>query len=212
MNGILGRVLRILPLLTLLAPGPLVAQTVRLAAFGVAATNSEVEGTRQAKGLGFGVAARAERSRFRLDVRYLHASLRADFSIQPDYDVDEVDVAATYFWRPYLAAQIGAARRFTSPAFVAQDVGLVRLGVLSETRLARIAGLWVRGAYLPVSRFSGGGNAGLGIEVGLGAELGAPEGRVQGFAEFAYQRLDREAAAAAPIQFSAGQVGVRVRL
>lgn len=206
------RIVRAVSVLALAAPGLLPAQTVRVAAFGVAATNSEVEGTREAKGLGFGAAARVERSRFRLDARFMHAALRADFAIQPDYDLNEVDLAVTYFWRPYLAAQVGLARRFMSPDFVAQDVGLVRVGVLSEARLARVAGLWVRGAYLPVSRFSGGGSAGFGVEVGLGADIGPPQGRVQGIAEFDYQRIDRNAAAAAPLQFSAGRLGVRVRL
>jgi hypothetical protein len=198
-------------LVALLTPCPAAAQVVHLAAFGAAATNTEVEDTRQARGLGFGVGARAEHSRFRAVARYLHAALSADFSIQPDYNVDEVDLVVTWFWRPYLAAQIGAARRFISPDLVAQDVGLIRIGVLSESRLARIAGLWVRGAYLPVSRFSGGGSAGLGLEIGLGVEVGDPDGRLQGFASFDYQRIDREAADEAPLQFSVGEMGIRVR-
>jgi hypothetical protein len=199
-------------LAALLTPSPASAQAVHLAAFGAAATNTEVEDTRQARGLGFGLGARAELSRFRAEARYLHAALRADFSIQPDYNVDEIDLAVTWFWRSYLAAQIGAARRFISPDLVAQDVGLIRIGVLSETRLARIAGVWVRGAYLPLSRFSGGGSAGLGLEVGLGVEVGDPAARLQGFASFEYQRIDREATAKAPLQFSVGQLGVKFRL
>ena len=95
---------------------------------------------------------------------------------------------------------------------MAQDVGMLRVGILSEVRLARVAGLWVRGAYLPLSSFSGGGSAGLGLEVGLGADLGRPEARLQGFVAFDYQRIDRDAAAAAPIQFSVGQAGLRLRL
>ena len=188
------------------------AQVIRLSGFGVAATNSEVEGTREAKGLGFGAGARADLSRFRGELRYLHAALRGDFSIQPDYNLDQLDATVSYFWRPYLAAQVGIARRFVSPDFVAQDVGMLRIGVLSEVRLARIAGVWVRGAYLPLSRFSGGGSAGLGLEVGLGADVGSPEGRLQGFAAFDFQRIDREAAASAPIQFSVGQAGLKLQL
>jgi hypothetical protein len=198
-------------LVTILTPTPVVAQDLLLAAFGAAATNAEVEDTRQARGLGFGVAVRAERSRLRAEARYLHAALSADFSIQPDYNVDELDLTVSWFWRPYLAAQVGAARRFVSPEFVAQDVGLIRVGVLSESRLASIAGVWVRGAYVPLSRFSGGGSAGLGLEFGLGVALGDPAARVQAFAAFDYQRIDRDAAGEAPLQFSVGQLGVRVR-
>lgn len=199
-------------LLAPVVPTPLPAQAVRLAVFGAAATNSEIARTNQAKGLGLGLAARAERDRFRLDARFLHANLQADFSIQPDYDVNEVDLVLTYVWRSFLAGQVGLARRFVSPDFVAQDVGLVRIGVISETRLTRIASLWIRGAYLPISRFSGGGSAGLGLEMGLGAEVGSLDGRLQGIVEFQYQRIDRDAAAPAPLQFSVGLAGIRVRL
>jgi hypothetical protein len=199
-------------LLALLVPTALPAQTVRLAAFGAAATNSEGARTRQAKGLGLGLAARAERDRFRLDARFLHANLQADFSIQPDYDVNELDLVLTYVWRSFLAGQVGFARRFVSPAFVAQDVGLMRIGVISETRVARIASFWLRGAYLPISHFSGGGSMGLGLEMGLGAEVGSPDGRLQGTLEFEYQRIDRDAAAPAPLQFSVGLAGIRIRL
>jgi hypothetical protein len=188
------------------------AQEVRASAFGAAVTNAEVENTRQARGLGGGIGAQVAFTRFRAEVSYLHAALKADYSIQPDYNVDQVDLSLSWFWRPYLAAQIGAARRFTSPEFVAQEVGLFRLGILSQARLARIAGIWARGAYLPLSRFSGGGSTGLGLELGMGVEVGYPEGRVKGFAAFAYQRLDRNAGAEAPLQFSVGQAGVRVRL
>jgi hypothetical protein len=188
------------------------AQEVLASAFGAAVTNAEVKDIRQARGLAGGIGAQVKFDRFRAEASYLHAALEADFSIQPDYNLNQVDVYLSWFWRPYLAAQIGAARRFTSPDFVAQDVGLLRIGVLSETRLARIAGIWAKGAYLPLTRFSGGGSAGLGLEVGLGVEVGSAEGRVKGFAAFAYQRLDRNAAAKAPLQFSVGQAGVRLRL
>ncbi len=202
-----------LALLALGTPVAAPAQTIGVTAFGVAATNGEISDTRQARGLGFGGGAWIELGKFRVEARALHATLRADFSIQPDYDVDQIDLSGSWFWRPYLALQLGATRRFTAPDFVAQDVGLVRIGVLSETRIARIAGIWVRGAYLPVTRFSGGGSAGLGLELGLGAEVGSPGGRLQGFVGFDYQRIDRDAgAASAPLQFSAGQAGLRLRL
>jgi hypothetical protein len=200
------------PLVVILTQGVAAAQEIRVAGFGVAATNDEVEDTRQARGLGFGVGARVELSQFRVEARYLHAALQADFSIQPDYDVDDIDLLATWLWRPYLAPQIGVARRFISPDLAAQDVGVIRIGALSEVRLARIAGMWVRGAYLPLTRFSGGGSASLGLEVGLGVEVGDPAAKLQGFASFDYQRIDRNAAAEAPLQYSVGQAGVKLRL
>lgn len=196
----------------LLCPAAGAAQTTRVSAFAVAATSAEVQETRQTRGLGFGVAGMTEWSRWRVEARYFHAYLQADYSVQPDYDVDELGLAATWFWRPYLAPQLGLARRFVRPDLAAQEVGFARIGVLSQVRLARIAGLWVRGSYLPFSRFSGGGSAGLGVDVGLGVELGAPTERIQGFASFEYQRIERETVTDAPIQLSMGQLGIRLRL
>lgn len=199
-------------LLVVLAPPGAEAQVVRVGAFGVAATNAEVEDTRQARGLGAGVSAEAEWKRLRVEGRFVHAALQADFSVQPDYNVDQFDVIATWYWRPYLAVHAGLGRRFMSPELVAQDVGLARIGVRSDVRLASVAGVWVRGAYLPFSRFSGGGSADLGLEIALGVEVGAPASRFLGFATFEYQRLDREAAGEAPLQFSVGQIGAKFRL
>jgi hypothetical protein len=42
--------------------------------------------------------------------------------------------------------------------------------------------------------------------------VGAPTDRLQGFAGFEYQRIDRETSGDAPLQFSVGQAGVRLRL
>jgi hypothetical protein len=187
-------------------------QVIRVALAGAAATNAEVSDIREAKGLGFAGAVRVDSRRFRVEGRVLHAALRGDFSLQPDYHVDEIDVTGSWFWRPFLAFQVGAGRRFMSPDFVAQDVGLVRVGVLSEARLARVAEIWVRGAYLPFTRFSGGGTAAPGVELGLGTGITPAGSRVQGFVEYSYQRIDRHAAGDAPIQFSAAFAGVRVRL
>jgi len=189
----------------------LAAQEVRASAFGAAVTNAEIEDTRQARGLGGGVGARVAFPRFRGEAAYLHAALHADYSSQPDYNLDQLDIYLTWFFRPYLGAQIGAVRRFTSPEFSAQDVGSLRLGIVSETRLATIAGVWARGAYVPLARFSGGGSTSLGLELGLGVEVGRLDGRLQGFAAFEYQRLDRSDADAA-LQFSVGQAGIRLRL
>jgi hypothetical protein len=52
----------------------------------------------------------------------------------------------------------------------------------------------------------------LGLEIGLGVEVGDPAARLQGFGSFEYQRIDREAAAEAPLQFSVGLLGVKLRL
>jgi hypothetical protein len=196
-----------------LAGGSAAAQSVHGETFAVAASNAEVDDTRQARGLGFGVSGRLDYSRFRFEARVQHAALKADFSIQPDYHLDQLDLAVSWFWRPFLALQLGFARRFVNPDLVAQDLGLLRAGVSSETRIARVAAISVRGAWLPLTRFSGGGDGGPGLEVGIGASVGATDARVQGFVAYDYTRIDRETGfGPAPLQYSIGRAGVSVRI
>ena len=199
--------------------GPAAAQEWEVAVHGVAATNGEIERVRQARGLGLGAEVSARFGRWSVRARGYSASLRADFTVQPDYAVEAIDLWGTYAWRAHLSLQAGVGRRFVRPDFVAQEIGIVRLGVLSETQVARLARLWARGALLPLVRFSGGGSAGLGLELGFGTRVGEPDSRWFFTAEYEYQRLNRTvgggAAAgriAAPIQTSAARVGAGYRI
>jgi hypothetical protein len=193
-------------------PGSAGAQVVEAAAFGLASSNAEVDRTREARGFGLGAGVGVELGRWRVDVQGLTASLRADFAIQPDYAVNELAVLATYRWRPALALQLGAARRFTSPDFAAQDVGVIRVGLLTQSHLSRLARVRASAAYLPITRFSGGGGSGLALELGFGLSLGPGDGRVTGLLEYSYQRIDREVNGnAVPIRYSVARVGVATR-
>jgi len=198
---------------------PAAAQEWEAAVYGVAATNGEVERVRQARGLGLGAQVSARFGRWSVQARGYTASLRADFSVQPDYALDGVDLLGAYSWRPYLAIQAGAGRRFVRPDFVAQEIGVLRVGVLSQTRVARLAQMWARGAVLPLARFSGGGSSGLGLELGFGTRIGNPLSRWVFMVEYEYQRLDRTVDARdpvgrieAPIQTSVARVGAGYRL
>jgi hypothetical protein len=199
--------------LGLLAAGPAAAQTVQVAGYGIAATNSEVERVRQVRGLGLGADVRVSFRRLRLEARGVTASLDADFSIQQDYAVRQLQAVATYLWRPLLAFQLGLDRRFTSPDLAAQEVGLVRVGVLSETRLSSLARVQGNLAWLPLTRFSGGGGSSFAAELGFGVGVGAATGRLEGIVEYTYQRIDREVnGRGAPLTFSVVRAGVRTRL
>jgi hypothetical protein len=185
------------------------AQVVEAAAFGLAVSNAEVDRTREARGLGVGGQVGVDFGRWRIDAQGLTASLKADFDIQPDYAVNELAVLGTYRWRPALALQVGAGRRFASPDFVAQDVGVIRVGLLTETPLSSLGRLHARAAYLPLARFSGGGRHGLAMELGLGLRLGPTGGRFAAVVDYAYQRIDREVnGSAVPIRYSVARVGV----
>jgi hypothetical protein len=189
------------------------AQQLEVSAYGLAASNAEIDRTRQARGLGLGAALGLDFGRYRVDVQALTASLDADFSIQPDYALHELSLLATYRWRPALSFQLGAGRRFTSPDFVAQEVGVIRVGLLTGTTLSSIGRIWARAAYLPLTHFSGGGGSDLALELGMGVALGPINSRVNGIAEYAYQRIDRGVnGRSVPIRFSDLRAGVRVRL
>jgi hypothetical protein len=198
--------------LSLLVTRQATAQNVKATAYGVAATNSEVERVRQARGLGLGAEVRVDFNRVRLEACGITASLDADFSIQQDYAVRQIQVLATYLWRPLLAFQVGVDRRFVHPDLAAQDVGLIRVGVLSETRLTSLAQVQAHLAYLPLTRFSGGGGSSFAAELGFGLSVGRATGRLEGVFGFTYQRIDREVnGGAVPLTFSVARAGVRTR-
>lgn len=200
-------------ILSLIGAGPARAQRVHVSAYGAAASNSEVERVRQARGLGVGADLRLEFPRFRLEVRGLTSSLRADFSVQPDYAFHELQALVAYTaWAP-LALQLGIGRRFTAPAFAAQEIGFLSIGAGSETRLTSLARIGARAAYLPLTRFSGGGSSSFAAELGLRLGIGRPTGRFEGIAEYAYQRIDRKVnGRTSPITFSVARVGLGTRL
>jgi hypothetical protein len=188
------------------------AQAVDAAVYGVAVSNSEVEKVRQARGLGVAADVGVDLGRVYVEVRGLTASLHADFSVQPDYTMHLIEGIATYRWRAPLAFQVGIERRFLSPEFVAQEVGLVRVGVLSETRLSSLGTIRGYASYLPFTRFSGGGDAGFGAELGIGIAVGRAAGRVRGLVEYTYERINRTVSdQEVPIATSIARLGVGAR-
>ena len=66
-----------------------------------------------------------------------------------------------------------------------------------------------------VHRFSGGGEAGLSVELGFGAAVGTPNGRVRVRADYEFQRIDRKVFPAdveykVPVQTQVGRLGLEV--
>jgi hypothetical protein len=164
------------------------------------------------RGLGLGADVQVDLGRVQVSVRGLTASMQADFSVQPDYAVRAVETVATYRWRPLIDFEVGFERRWFSPDFAVQDVGLVRVGVHSESRLSRLGTIQARLAYLPFTRFSGGGDASFGGEIGLGVTLGAPAGRLVGVFEYTYERIDRRVnGESARIAYAVARAGIGTR-
>ena len=200
-------------MLALLSATAVQAQRVDVIASAVAVTNSEITGARQARGLGVMGGVGLTRGRLRVEARALTASLQADFSVQPDYALHQLELNVTYLWRPGVGFELGGGRRFVAPDFAAQDVGVIRVGAVTETSLSSLARIEGRVAYLPLTAFSGGGDSGAAVELGLGLRLGQVDRPWAGVVGFSYQRLDRTVdGASAPVRFSVGHVGIGRRL
>jgi hypothetical protein len=197
----------------LLAHAPLgvtaAAQSVEVAAYGAAVTNSEVDEVRQARGLGIAADASLRWGRLAVTARGMTSSLKADFSVQPDYALHELELLASYDWRAGLSGYIGFGRRFIDPELVGQDVGTTRVGVRARTWLTSLAEVRASAAYLPFTRFNGGGDADVAVELSLGLRVGRQGDRISGRLDYRYERIDREVnGSSVPIRFSVARIGL----
>lgn len=110
-------------------------------------------------------------------------------------------------WRS-LAVEAGFESRSVDPEFSAQDVAMAQVGLHYLAPLARVAEMWIRGAAIPWSTFSGGGEAGLGAALGMGVRAGPAEARWRLTARYDFQRLDRTVRSVdVPIQMESLRIG-----
>ncbi len=187
------------------------AQKIRLGLSGVGMSYAETNESRSWEGGGLAGSLVLRIGRFGLDAYGFAAKMTADSTNVSDFDLLWGDLRASFFIVPMVAIEAGFGRRATNPEFAAQDVGLWRLGILSETQLTRLGIIWIRGAYLIAPKFEGGGDADLAVEIGLGLAVGTANGRFRVRADYEFQRIDREVSGAdAPIQYSLAKLGVEV--
>lgn len=185
------------------------AQMIRLGVHGVALTHSEINQSLKANGLGVGGVLGLRVGRFAFEARGLWADLDPDRVTVATFTVGQIDGRASVLVARSVALEVGAGRRWIDPAFAAQEVGMIRVGILSEYPLSRIAMVWARGAYLVAPQFSGGGTAGLAVELSLGASIGT--GRLRAMGEYEFQRFDREVERRdVPIQVTIARFGAEV--
>ncbi len=190
----------------------LAAQTFSVAPQAVIVSHSELSSDFEFSGFGVGAALGARRGKFTADIQVFTASLdpAGGATATEPFTLREFDVRATYAVVPALGVLLGASGRQASPDLNAQNVGFIRIGLVSDNALARTARVWARGAYLLAPQFSGRGSAGFAFEIGIGAWLGTANGRWGMRAEYDFQRIDRSVAGAdAPIQMLVGKVGVQ---
>ncbi len=203
--------MRAIPLLVvaaLCAPGASLAQTIRFSFDGISLTYQEVRDGRSSTGQGGGAGLELRIGRFRLDARGYQADVTPD-SGGASYQFRQVDVRVSFAVSDLLALEVGGGRRFVNPEFATQEVGIIRIGVLSENQINRLADVWVRGAYLADPRFSGGGSADLAFEFQLGVGIGTANKRFRFHVEYEFQRIDRKVGSSdVPIQMSLARAGI----
>jgi hypothetical protein len=187
------------------------AQTVRIGVFGTALTHTELNQDRRSFGGGGGGTIVVRLGRFGLDLSGFAARLDSAEGGSQKFDMIQGDARLNFLMISGLALEVGASRRRVEPEFAVQDVGLGRIGLLSEIPVSRAGSFWGRAAYLVAPQFNGGGDAGLAFEVGFGAAFGTRNGRFRGRVDYEFQRIDRTVNQQdVPIQVSMARLGIEV--
>ncbi len=206
-RSLLGLVL----LAALASPGRLSAQRVRIGVYGVGLSHTETTQDRRSNGAGLGGSLTVRLGRFGLDISGHGARLDSSGAESQSFDLVQGDVRASVRLATGVALEVGAGRRMVDPEVAAPDVGLGRVGLLSEIPVSSAGAFWGRAAYLVAPRFNGGGDAGLAFELGFGAGFGTRNGRVRGRVDYEFQRIDRTVNARdVPIQLSFVRLGIEL--
>ncbi|MDH3458284.1 MAG: hypothetical protein OER90_15690 [Gemmatimonadota bacterium] len=197
--------------LALLIATPAYSQVVRVGVHAVGVDHSEINDARRVVGGGVGGLLSVRIGRFGLDVSGHMASLDSADGGGDAFKVLQGDVRLNVLLARGFAIEVGGGRRAIDPDFAATEVGLGRVGILSELPISSAGGFWGRAAYLVAPQFDGGGDAGLAFEVGFGAGFGTRNGRFRVRVEYEFQRIDRKVnLSEVPIQVSVGKLGLDV--
>lgn len=170
---------------------------------------TEVDSTRSANGPGIGASAWAAYDRWHaeLALSYAWLSPRAGAS----FKAGQWDLRVGYAVIPTLSLEAGVGGRVISPQGAAQDVTTGRIGVRPEIHFARNTSVWGRGAFLVAPRFSGNGDYGLAVELGVGAGIATPDDRFRLRVDYEFQRIDRRIGTTAlPIQLAVAKLGAEL--
>jgi len=194
--------------------GSVVAQSVSVGLLGIATTQNEAVGSNRVDGLGGAASIKAEFGKVTIEALGAFTPLTpSEDTTLADFDVTEGQVHIRYALSGLIAAEAGYLRRKVSPELAAQDVGAISVGAYIENSLASVAQMFVRGAFVPVARFIGGGDLGLSFHVGFGVGLGPASARWQVRAEYDFQRFGRSIRGEdVPLQAESARLGMTYRL
>lgn len=134
---------------------------------------------------------------------------------QKEFKATQVDARLRYRVYRGLSLEAGFTNRKSDDEFLGQSVGAVRVGALAAVGLGPAAGATVRYNFLAGGKFSGGGNASVGLEAGVGVFYGFANGRFRLTGAYEYQRFNRtvdtgSGDADVPIQQILARVGAAV--
>lgn len=138
---------------------------------------------------------------------------RAD--VTDAFEATQVDLRLRVRATRLVSVEAGFVDRDIEPLHAAQSVASMRLGALIAFPLHVDSELAVRASYLGGSRFSGGGSAPFGVEIGLNVSHALRWRHLRLTGDLEFQRLDRRTDTAggelaAPIQSAVARIGVMV--
>jgi hypothetical protein len=154
--------------------------------------------------------------RFALHVTGTRLALGAESAAEAEpFALAQLDVRLRTRVMRHVSLETGLISRTVTPSHAAQSIGALRVGAQAAFPLAIGADIALRTGYLGAAKFSGGGSASLGVEVGMRVTYGPGAGRVRATGDFEFMRLDRQTSVAGarrdvPIQSSVARLGVAV--
>jgi hypothetical protein len=190
------------------------AQTIWVAPAAALASYQERGEQVQYDGFGFGGMGGFNFGRLSIEAEGYIATMKPDdeTTLTDDVKFKQMDVRVGFDIVSAVTVQAGLSGRQADPEFSVPDVGFIRIGLKSEQAIARIARVWVRGAYL-IPKFNTGGDAGFAFELGLGTYIGAASGRFGAIVQYDFTRIDRTVNAVdLPLQLMVAKFGLQLGL
>lgn len=181
-------------LLTARPPDRLTAQSLSIGPQFLVGDYRETFADLHYRGTGFGGALAVSYKKASLDVVYGRLSYdpASDGDAVTGFTATQFDARLRYFVTGPASAEVGVTSRQVDPAFTAQEAGAVRVGVRLSQAVDPAVRLTLRGNYLAAAKFSGGGSASFGLELGLGVAGDFARGRVRLSAEYDFQHFNRK--------------------
>lgn len=193
---------------------PVSAQSFNVGVQGLFSDYRELSSQLQYQGKGIGGIGVLNYHKFSgdLSIAQLKYEPGPGGSATEKFTATQVDAHLRWYLASGVNLETGYTRRTISPAFTAQAVTALRLGIFANYGIGPGANLSVRGNYLAGAKFSGGGTAPFALELGLGVSVGSSNGRFRVTGDYEFQRIDRKTLVKVPLQQSLARVGVRFGL